>query len=248
MEVEPAGRDTSPSPSSSCGSSPSPPMPGSRRVREDEMEMRLKGPIDAVDKAKKSVKTGFDLRKNPGEEKRTVFGFMERLKEAKPHKNTPQQLGIAYNTVEIQESRECFHQSTLTVTAEDKDGVPYVWSGREFRGPVVGKKTSAEHAAASVFLADSDVQRTAANLGPSYKQRHSHERMKQRMPVLIARRTAKRAAARQARENQQSGCWSSMNAVAHYECALAPGGTTRCVAASDTRTPLLRHPWLRLQA
>ncbi|CAE7217234.1 Cpa2 [Symbiodinium sp. CCMP2592] len=60
----------------------------------------------------------FDLTKDPGAEKRTVVCFMELLKHAMPGEH----LGIAYNTVQIQEGRECFHQSTLTVTAEDEDG------------------------------------------------------------------------------------------------------------------------------
>ncbi|CAE7217242.1 unnamed protein product [Symbiodinium sp. CCMP2592] len=138
----------------------------------------------------KTKKNGFDLTKNPGEEKRTVLGFMERLKEAKPGSNAPQ-LGIAYHTAIIQQGNKSFHQSTLTVTAKDKDGVPYAWSGREFLGPLVSKKMEAEHAAARAFVVDAEVQRTAANLGPSSKQRHSHQRMKERMPILKVLRQAK---------------------------------------------------------
>ena len=69
--------------------------------------------------------------------------------------------GIHYNSICVK--REW--TSTLTCTANNKQGVPYPWSGKEFKGDVISsKKADAEHSAARVFLADPDVQHTAANL------------------------------------------------------------------------------------
>ena len=91
-----------------------------------------------------------------------------RLKHAAHGNNSADQLGICFYTVEVKDGNVCSHQSTLVVTAEDRHGVPYAWSGQEFRGEVVRKKAQAEIAAARAFLNNDAVQRTAANMDPAY--------------------------------------------------------------------------------
>ena len=120
-----------------------------------------------------------------------------RLKHARHGNNSLHQLGICYTTVEVQEGnlKHC-HQSTLTVTAVDRDGAPYAWSGLEFRGEVVQKKAWAETAAARAFLADAEVQRTAANMDPA-NPRPLSAGQKRRLPLWREIRKAKRAAERQ---------------------------------------------------
>ena len=87
--------------------------------------------------------------------------------------------GINYNSVRVARG---VWTSTVTVTAEDKAGVPFPWSGKEFRGESTEvKRVQAEHAAARLFLEDPDVRYTAANLDAAYgKQgsdygRHAHK-------------------------------------------------------------------------
>lgn len=88
------------------------------------------------------------------------------------------------------------HQSTLTVTAVDRDGNPYKWSGLEFKGEVVQKKAWAETAAARAFLEDFEVQCTAADMDPAYPRQLSASQ-KRRLPLWREIRRAKRAAERQ---------------------------------------------------
>ncbi|CAE7219043.1 unnamed protein product [Symbiodinium natans] len=187
------------SPSSSRTSSPSPPLPGSSRFRVDELEMR-RGPIDTASKKKpkkkKSKAPGFDVTKHPGEEKSTMLDFMQRLKHATRGENTLEKMGVCFHTVQVKEGPLCFNQSTVTVTAEDRNGVPHVWSGQEFRGEVAQKKLAAEHAACRAFFADAAVQETAANMEPAYDyKRKLSEKQKQRMPLWKEIRRAKRRAA-----------------------------------------------------
>ena len=83
----------------------------------------------------------------------------------------------------------------MTVAAVDKAGVPYPWSGKEFRGES-SKKVHAEHAAARMFLADPDVQHTAANLDASWgkdgselrRRAHNMRRRKQEAYKAAQRR------------------------------------------------------------
>ena len=60
----------------------------------------------------------------------------------------------------------------MTVAAEDKAGVPFPWSGKEYRGES-SKRVQAEHAAAKMFLEDPDVRYTAANLDAAYGKQGS---------------------------------------------------------------------------
>ena len=88
------------------------------------------------------------------------------MKHASDGENSPHQLGITFHTVAVRDGHLCSHQSTVTVTSEDRGGVPYKWSGQAFRGEVRRKKPWAEHAACGVFFADPAVQETAANMEP----------------------------------------------------------------------------------
>lgn len=180
------------------------PLPGSSSLKVEDSEMRRgSGSIDTASKKKKKNKPnkdktrseapGFDLTKNPGGEKNVVVGFMQRLKKNAHGNNSPHQLGICFNTVEVKRGDDHCHQSTLTITAEDRDGAPYAWSGKEFRGEVVGKKAKAENAAARAFLADAAVQETAANMDPP-NERQSTPNQKQRFLVLKEFKRAKKAA------------------------------------------------------
>ncbi|CAE7766685.1 unnamed protein product [Symbiodinium sp. CCMP2592] len=203
------------SPSPSRTSSPSPPLPGSSSFK-DELEVRLPGSIDTASKWKKkthkpkkhrdrSKAPGFDLTKNPGQEKNVVVGFMQRLKHAQHGNNSLHHLGICYNTVEVKQGDDNCHQSTLTITAEDRDGAPYAWSGQEFRGEVMRKKAAAENAAARAFLADAAVQRAAANMDPPNEKQLSHNQ-KQRFVVLKELKRAQKAAKAAARQRRPCIC------------------------------------------
>ncbi|CAE7538836.1 unnamed protein product [Symbiodinium sp. CCMP2456] len=124
---------------------------------------------------------------------RTDCTTKRRLKHAPHGSNSAQQLGICYHTVEVKEGNMCCHLSTLIVTAEDGHGVPYAWSGQEFKGEAV-RKAWAENAAAKAFLDDGAVQETAANMDPAYAKKPSQSQ-KRRLTVLKEFRRAKRAAA-----------------------------------------------------
>ena len=71
---------------------------------------------------------------------------------------------------------------TSVVTAEDRHGVPYAWSGQEFRGEVVRKKAQAENAAARAFLNNDAVQRTAANMDPPNEKQLSQSQKRRLSP------------------------------------------------------------------
>ena len=114
-----------------------------------------------------------------------------RLKHAKDGENSPDQLGINYHTVAVRDGHLCCHQSTLTVSAEDRDGVPFIWSGQAFRGEVRRKKPWAEHAACMLFLADPAAQETAANMEPPNPKSIS-EKEKQRIRAKRAASAKKR--------------------------------------------------------
>ncbi|CAE7032804.1 unnamed protein product [Symbiodinium sp. CCMP2592] len=200
-------------------SNPSSPVASSRSPGDD-LEMRTPCPIDTASKKKKSRKNkhkslkvgapGFDLTTQPGDEKTTVVGFMQRLKHSQRGNNSPHQLGICYNTVEVKEGDANCHQSTLTITAEDANGAPYAWSGKEFRGEVVRKKVKAESAAAREFLADADVQQTAATMDPVYPRQLS-ENQKRKLSLWREIRHAKNAASAAGRQRRRHALSSVSN-------------------------------------
>ncbi|CAE7248783.1 unnamed protein product, partial [Symbiodinium sp. CCMP2592] len=184
--------------SSSCTSRPSPTDTASKKKKKKSKKNK---------KQRKNPPPGFDPTLKPGEEKNHVLSFMQRLKHAPHGNNSPHQLGICYYTVEVKEGYVCCHQSTLVVTAEDRNGDPYAWSGQEFKGEVVRKKAWAENAAARVFLADAAVRQTAENMDPAYARKQT-ESQKRRLPKLREFRRAKRAAAAAAaRQRRPCICW-----------------------------------------
>ena len=156
-----------------------------------------------------------------------------RLKKNAHGNNSPHQLGICFNTVEVKRGDDHCHQSTLTITAEDRDGAPYAWSGKEFRGEVVGKKAKAENAAARAFLADAAVQETAANMDPP-NERQSTPNQKQRFLVLKELKRAKKAAkAAKAAARQRSPLQAS---------ASVSGAGAHARRAARQRTPVASAP------
>ncbi|CAE7237920.1 unnamed protein product [Symbiodinium microadriaticum] len=159
--------------------------------------------IDTASKKKKKNRSeapGFDLTKNPGGEKNVVVGFMQPRPELDRCKVVSSV--VAAGLLYVKRGDDNCHQSTLTITAEDRDGAPYAWSGKEFRGEVVGKKAKAENAAARAFLADAAVQETAANMDPP-NERQSTPNQKQRFLVLKEFKRAKKAAKAAARQRGQ---------------------------------------------
>ena len=162
----------------------------------------------------KSTQTGIACRQCTTTDANRPFDYLctqepsqaalRRLKKAQHGNNSPHQLGICF-TVEVKRGDDNCHQSTLTITAEDRDGAPYAWSGKEFRGEVVGKKAKAENAAARAFLADAAVQETAANMDPP-NERQSTPNQKQRFLVLKEFKRAKKAAKAAARQRRPCIC------------------------------------------
>ena len=83
-------------------------------------------------------------------------------------------MGICYDTVRV----EGGWQSTMKCTSEDSAGVPYAWSGKEFKGEIFKRKVSAEHSAAGLFIKDPDVRATADNIAPTSKATRKQEMKK----------------------------------------------------------------------
>ena len=101
------------------------------------------------------------------------------------HSSPNSDRGVSYRSVEMKGSWMSF----VTVTAEDKHGVPYSWSGKEFQGEARKRLQEAEHAAAKTFLADPGVRHTAENLDAAYGQ-HGSESRRQSRRINTNRRKA----------------------------------------------------------